>query len=322
MDSAAQVVQRTSEALGNVRLHHFGPDCDIRGIAARSYHWNIFRYSADITHLAALALCLTIVLRGLSAEGVSLKTHVLFLVVFSLRYLNIFVCKQFAYLLLYKVGFWAATLVIVIVCYVRGAARDEKDTCPVQLLLFPTVLLTLLFAQYHSVFEVLWIFSQHVEGIAMLPQYVYCYRDKGNRRGDVLTYVLCLGGYRTLYGLNWIYKYFFQPSYVDLSSWIAAVVNVIFFADFVAFKICCGTSPLSRLVLTLDDGLRDAKAQASISLQAVPSLRGILCAERPQARAAMTFGRHSLDKDVTLSEAVEMSREVSTERQQGSSREM
>merc|ERR1712118_546507 len=97
-----------------------------------------------------------------------------------------------------------------------------------------------------------------------------------NRRGDVLTYVLCLGGYRTLYGINWIYKYFFQPSYMDLSSWVSAIVNVIFFCDFLAFKVCCGGSPLSRLVLTVDEGLRDAKAFAAVSLQGLTSMRGTL----------------------------------------------
>jgi len=299
METAVELAHATKQALNGARnlpLHHFGQACDVRvDVGRRQFHWNPFRYAADLVHMASLVVCFFALLRGGGGtEGVSLKTHLLFFAVFSTRYLNVFFCKQYVYLILYKLFFWLSTLLVVLVFLFRGALSDPRDTCPIPLLLFPTVVITLLFAHYHSVLEVLWIFSQHLEGFAMLPQYVYCYRDTKSERGDVLVYVLCLGGYRMLYGLNWMYKYFASPSYVDVSSWVSGVVNVLFFADFLAFKLCRG-SPLSRLCLTVDDGLRDARAFAvsQVTFQGLSSgkMPNVLRASAVTAPGADVVGR-------------------------------
>ena len=111
-----------------------------------------------------------------------------------------------------EVLFWTCTLSIVVLFVWTGAARDKKDTCPITLLLVPTTILTLALARYTSVMELFWIFSENLEGFAMLPQYVFSMRDRADKLGHgghdcaVLTYVLTLGGYRTFYNLSWLYK--------------------------------------------------------------------------------------------------------------------
>lgn len=262
-----------------MKWQHFAPSCNVQTIGARSYHWNPFRYAADAVHVAGVFVCLVMLLRHRQrdrrAEGVSLKTQALYLAVFSMRYLNLFFCKQFIYLVILKVTFWGTTLVIVLLLLLGQARHDKRDTCPVRLLLVPAAVVTLLLASYDSVVEVLWTFSQHLEGFAMLPQYIYCYRDAGSRpghpRGLALLYVLCLGGYRSLYGLNWMYKYFF--GYVDLSSWLSGLLNVTLFTDFLAFRLR-GFSPLSRVALAVDDGLHEAERFAAGLL-----FRGVLPGE-------------------------------------------
>jgi len=242
-------------------------------------------------HIFALLLCLFIVTCKRNAEGVSLKTHILFLIVFSLRYLNLFFCTQFAYLVALKVGFWIATATIVTICFARKGLRDKKDTCSTWSLLVPTTIVTIVVAEYRSVVEVCWIFSQHLEGFAMIPQYVYSYRDSANTRRDVLIYVLCLGGYRMLYGMNWIYKYFY--GFVDLSSWISGVLNIVFFTDFLVFKVC-GGSPLSRCVLAVDDGVREARHYArTVACEALQrrKLPRHLLIGCPQTPPGMAYGR-------------------------------
>lgn len=269
--------RRLTQALAGIPFHHYGENCDIRQTATRFYHWNPFRYAADFTHILALVLCLLVLCRdpdGLTG-GVSFKSHVLFLIAFSARYINIFICRQFLYLIAYKVGFWLVTAIIVGVCISREAQQDRRDTCSVPLLVVPALIITFVFAEYHSWVEVLWIFSQHLEAFIMLPQYIYCYRDVQRRVCELPTlYVLALGSYRAIYGMNWLYKYFFQPSYIDMSSWVSGVFSVVFFADYLLFK-ACGGSALSRVTLSIDDGIRNAVAEINFlaidGAQASPS---------------------------------------------------
>jgi len=105
---------------------------------------------------------------------------------------------------------------------------------------------------------VLWIFSNYLEGLAMLPQYIYCYRDSENNSRLVLCYVLSMGGYRTVFGLNWASRFFFMEGYLDVSSVISGVLGCVLFADYIAFK-ARGKSPLSQLCISMDEELRDAQ---------------------------------------------------------------
>lgn len=270
-----------------MKWHNFGPQCDVRTTGIRFYHWNFFRYTADGVHTMGLLVCLAVLLRGRSqAEGISFKTQLLFLLVYTFRYINLFICRQFLYLVVFKVAFWSVTLAIVVLLLRSHARRDRRDTCPVHFLIVPTVLATVLLTSYESVVEALWILSQHLESFAMLPQYIYCYRDArgrpGHPRGMVLMYVLSLGGYRSLYGLSWLYKYFF--GYVDVSSWLASVFNLAFFLDFLAFRFC-GASMLANAAMAVDDGLREATvvAQGLVFRGALP---GELQTDCPQLIAA------------------------------------
>ena len=75
-----------------------------------------------------------------------------------------------------------------------------------------------------------------------------------------------------LYGFNWVYKYFAQPGYIDVNSWISGVMNVLFFFDFLGFKLC-GTSPISRFVIHVDDGVTEVRKEVRVLVQsAVPRM--------------------------------------------------
>lgn len=51
---------------------------------------NFFRISGDLTHLASKAILITTIHQLHSAEGISFLTQLLYLLVFSLRYLDLF----------------------------------------------------------------------------------------------------------------------------------------------------------------------------------------------------------------------------------------
>lgn len=260
-----------------ITWHHFGSDCDTRIASIRFYHWNVWRYTADAAHILALLICLAALLRDRRTLGVSLKTQLLYLLVFTTRYPNVFFCKQWFYLLFLKGAFWAGTALIVVLLLSGGAASDGRDTCSMRLLLGLSTVLALCASEYQSVAEVLCVFSQYLESFSMLPQYIYCYRDGrvGARRsrGCIAVYVLLLGGYRMLYGLNFLQKSFY--TYVPPSSWASAVLNVAFFVDFLAFRLGLrGSAPVRKAGVAGNSGrMRPRRARIWTSMGAVGASR-------------------------------------------------
>lgn len=245
---------------------YFAPMCTARHMSVRYYSWEPSRYVGDATHFLALVVCIAASLRDEGPEGVSMKTHVLFLLVFSVRFANVFVCEQSVYLVIYKVLLWTTTLKIIMLLAIRGAARDDRDTMPIIWLCFAILILTCVFGSFslqdHGlVFEVLWIYSNYVEGIAMLPQYIYSYRDGGNRSMVVFTYVALMGGYRLIFGLTWFHTMLTRGDYMDVSSLCSGVIGIAFFADFLKFH-AAGSSLMSSACIAVDDHILDAEEVA------------------------------------------------------------
>lgn len=258
---------RVKEAVSHVHAQgYFEPICTERHLSVRHYTWDAFRYVGDVSHLLALALCIAVVLRETGTEGVSFKTHLLFFIVFSCRFLNILYCEQSIYLVLYKVLLWTGTLKIVILMWALGSVQDKRDTLPLSIVLVPTFIMTLVFGVYSVqdqglMVEFLWIFSMYLESIAMLPQYIYCYRDSDNACPLVSCYVLTMGGYRMVFGLSWAYQYLTMPYYLDMSSLISGMLGIIFFCDYLLFKVA-NRSTLSNLCISVDDTIREAEEAA------------------------------------------------------------
>lgn len=279
---------KVQEAVSHVQEQgYFEPLCTERHLSVRHYTWDAFRYVGDVTHLLALALCIGVVLRESGTDGVSFKTHLLFFIVFSARFLNIFFCEQSIYLILYKVLLWTGTLKVVIFMWALGSPSDKRDTLPLCVVLLPTLMLTFVFGVYsvedHGlIVEFLWIFSMYLEAVAMLPQYIYCYRDSDNTCPLVSSYVLTMGGYRMVFGLSWAYHYLAMPYYLDISSLISGLLGVVFFCDFLLFK-AAKRSTLSRICISVDDTIREAEEAALDMVSGEPlvsPLGGGLPAER------------------------------------------
>merc|ERR1712188_122620 len=126
-----------------------------------------------------------------------------------------------------------------------------NDTCNIPVIIFPCITAALLLTNEYSMLEILWTFSEFVEGFAMVPQYIFCYREKGQRDWGA-GLLICLGSYRVFYALNWIYKKIQMPHYSDLQSWIGGVIEILFFIDFLNFRFT-GHSMLRIIVLSVDE---------------------------------------------------------------------
>lgn len=284
-------VANAAERAGSHATHHlqkavsaakeqgyFEPICTQRHLSVRHYTFDVFQYCGDIVHVLALVLCLAVILRESGTGGISFKTHILYFIVFTARFSNIFFCDQSIYLVIYKVLLWSVTLKIVLLLYIFGASVDEKDTVSLPAALFIIVVMTLVFGVYsledHGLFvEILWIFSTYLESISMLPQYIYCYRDVDNKCPLVSSYVFAMGGYQMVFGVSWGHHFLFRPYDLDVSSMISGFLGIVFFCDYLAFRVL-GVSMLVQVCISVDDTIKEAE-EAAWSLVAGQPVQGM-----------------------------------------------
>ncbi|CAK9034232.1 unnamed protein product [Durusdinium trenchii] len=223
--------------------------------------WNFFRYAGDYVHDAAVVFRLldTFCLRR-SVANYSMRTQAVYLTLHIARYLDLLDHAQNSYLVFHKIFFISTSLMALISfrCWWETYQKD-KDTCPA--LSFSLLLLFICpwVAETNTdLLEVLWTWSQALEGFAMVPQYVCSYRNAESGEGDcwsVSLWVCLMGSYRFFYLLNWLFKKSLMQHYWDPRSWLGGLVNLCFFADYLLF-LALGASCLRKLTLTVDDGLR------------------------------------------------------------------
>jgi ER lumen protein retaining receptor len=177
---------------------------------------NIFQLIADLLHLASILALLYMLHRNKNCYGVSLKTQCLFLTVFCTRYLDLFVYYISLYNETMKILFICATGATVYLMTTKLKASYDKslDSMKVHYLVAPCFVLALFwnenynhnFFSFHNIRLVLWAFSQFLEAVAILPQLIMISRPGGNIKNLTYLYIFCMGLYRGLYILNWIYK--------------------------------------------------------------------------------------------------------------------
>merc|ERR1712014_503526 len=147
--------------------------------------------------------------------------------------------------------------IVLFLFYQMDATYDRRnDTCNLAVIIIPCITAAFLLTNDYTLMEVAWTFSEFVEGFAMVPQYIFCYREKGQRDLGAGLYVVLLGGYRVFYALNWIYKKYQMPHYNDVQSWIGGIIEIMFFLDFLNYRFT-GNSMLRSMVLTVDTKINE-----------------------------------------------------------------
>lgn len=221
------------------------------------YAWNVFRCIGDYLHVAATFVLLSNLVRNQSCAGVSRSTQILYFTVFVTRYLDLLDHAQIPYLVFFKLLFIASSAIVLVIFYHLDKTYERtKDTCGVTVILAPCAIAALMLTSRYSILEVFWTFSEFVEGFAMVPQYIFCYRDKDRKDVGVSLYILCMGCYRVFYILNWIYKKIENPYYRDLSSWLGGIIEMLFFVDFLSYRFA-GRSMLRTMVLSVDTKINE-----------------------------------------------------------------
>mmetsp|Transcript_57835 Transcript_57835/g.123009 ORF Transcript_57835/g.123009 Transcript_57835/m.123009 type:complete len:294 (+) Transcript_57835:179-1060(+) len=225
---------------------------DFAGLAAHS--WNVFRYIGDYMHLAGIIVLLATIGKNRSVAGISRSTQILYFLVFVTRYLDLFDHSQTAYLVFFKLTYIATSIIVLVLFNIYDKSYERRhDTCNLAVIIIPCATAALLLTSEYSMLETLWTFSEFIEGFAMVPQYIFCYRE---RSGSASLYVISLGGYRVFYGLNWIYKKIQMPHYSDIQSWIGGIIEIMFFVDFLNYRFT-GNSMLRTMVLSVDTKINE-----------------------------------------------------------------
>jgi len=231
-----------------------------------TYSWNMFRYVGDYLHLFGIIILISTIAKNKSVAGISRSTQILYFLVFVTRYLDLFDHSQTTYLVVFKLTYiFTATTILGCFYMLNHTYQRVNDTCNLSVIILPCITAAFLLTNEYSILEILWTFSEFAEGFAMVPQYIFCYREKGARDWGAGLYVISLGSYRVFYALNWIYKKFQMPHYSDIQSWIGGVIEIMFFIDFLNYRFT-GNSMLRTAVLQVDTKINEISEKVEMKV--------------------------------------------------------
>ncbi|XP_012168478.1 ER lumen protein-retaining receptor [Bombus terrestris] len=193
---------------------------------------NIFRLLGDLSHLVAIIILLLKIWKTRSCAGISGKSQILFAIVYTTRYLDLFTTYVSTYNTFMKLVFIMTSIVTIFLMNAKFKATYDHnhDTFRIEFLILPALVLALLINNEFTIIEVLWTFSIYLESVAILPQ-LFLVSKTGEAESITSHYLFALGSYRGLYLLNWVYRYYAEDHY-DLIAIVAGLVQTILYCDF------------------------------------------------------------------------------------------
>jgi ER lumen protein retaining receptor len=96
--------------------------------------------------------------------------------------------------------------------------------------LIGAAVMALIFPDKYTPFEIVWTFSLFLESVAIMPQ-LQMMQSSGGAEALTFHYIFLLGGYRALYLLNWIERYWLE-GYTPYNAWLAGLIQTALYADF------------------------------------------------------------------------------------------
>ncbi|KAI9724285.1 MAG: hypothetical protein M1828_003709 [Chrysothrix sp. TS-e1954] len=218
------------------------------------FNWNVFRVLADIAHTASKCILIWAIHSNKSAEGVSLITQLLYLAVFSSRYLFINwggFPNGFEWHLAWndtlRVFYILSSAYIVLLMmklYARTREREKAWKLGIGSLagslgLAPFTMMIFLQKQDWSFSEFCITFSLILESVCVLPQLLLLRQTTVPTVIDSF-YLVTLGSYRAFYLLNWLFQIINRDSlpeplrrrHPDPISIIFGLIQTALYVDF------------------------------------------------------------------------------------------
>ncbi|XP_072127939.1 ER lumen protein-retaining receptor 3-like [Mobula birostris] len=193
---------------------------------------NVFRLAGDLSHLLAILILLMKIWSTKSCAGISGKSQLLFALVFTTRYLDLFTSFISVYNTSMKIIFLLSAYITIYLIYFKYSSTfdRENDTFRVEFILVPVAGLSFLVNHEYTALEICWTFSIYLESVAILPQ-LFMITKTGEAETITTHYLFFLGVYRALYLANWIWRYQTE-GFFDQIAVVSGVVQTIFYCDF------------------------------------------------------------------------------------------
>ncbi|GAB7363244.1 hypothetical protein MBLNU230_g3526t1 [Neophaeotheca triangularis] len=210
---------------------------------------NVFRILADVSHTTSKLILIWAIHSNRSAEGVSLLTQLLYILVFCTRYLDIFVTAphisywNFVLKIFYPVS---SAYIVYLMMRVYARTRERERAwklamwclggslgTAVGVFAFESVVGKWNVGFWHfrpSFLELCWIFSIILESVCVLPQLLLLRQTSVPTVLDSF-YLVTLGSYRFFYIVNWIWRSA-TGGWVSPVSVIFGIIQTLFYIDF------------------------------------------------------------------------------------------
>ncbi|KNG48952.1 er lumen protein retaining receptor [Stemphylium lycopersici] len=208
--------------------------------------FNLFHILGDVSHTSSKLILIWAIHSNSSAEGVSLITQVLYALVFSTRYLDIFTSSAtkdvwHTWNFSLKIFYTLSSLYIIFLMtsvYARTREREKAWKFGMYCLLGSVVIAPFWYLIFkstligHSSFlKFLWVFSEILESVCVIPQLLLLRQTTVPTVIDSF-YLVALGTYRFLYVLNWIVRGVNEKDYHDPTSWVWGSIQTALMIDF------------------------------------------------------------------------------------------
>eukprot|EP01117_Protostelium_nocturnum_P000527 TRINITY_DN10592_c0_g1_i2.p1 TRINITY_DN10592_c0_g1~~TRINITY_DN10592_c0_g1_i2.p1 ORF type:complete len:215 (+),score=30.81 TRINITY_DN10592_c0_g1_i2:89-733(+) len=200
---------------------------------------NPIRLFADLLHLFSILILLLKLWTVRNCGGISLKSQELYALVYLCRYLDLFWNFSSFYLVIMKIIFLASSFAIVYLMRkpFKNSYDKEHDSFRVLFLIVPCALLSLVWNLKFETFEVLWAFSIFLESVAIIPQ-LFLLQRTGEVENINSDYIFCLGAYRALYLINWVWRYYSnENAKAQWLPWTAGIVQTAVYCDFFYYYV-------------------------------------------------------------------------------------
>ena len=186
-------------------------------------------------HLGAILVLLYRIKNTRNCIGLSCKTQEIYMLVFCMRYVDLFMYFISIYNTMMKIFFISTTGLIIYLmrykkpfCTTYDALGDQFPH--LKILLPAAAVLTAICHSGTSYWEICWSYSLWLEALAFIPQIIMLQKI---RIIENLTshYVAMLGMYRLFYIVNWVYRYQTEGFYC-WTQIFAGSLQTILYADF------------------------------------------------------------------------------------------
>ncbi|XP_032456319.1 ER lumen protein-retaining receptor 3-like isoform X1 [Nasonia vitripennis] len=200
-----------------------------------------------------------------TCASVSVKTQIIFTIIFTIRYADLLVSyltvyKSFenqhldlAYIVVHNfvkiahiiIMYW--TLLVIFVLFRKSESR-KFDAFRYEMLISACAIMAVLLNDKLETEDVMWTFSIYLEAVAMVPQRFLISRTK-HVDGIVFYYIGFLSLYKFCYMANWIFSTIYLDSRFDKIAFAAGIIQLISYCDiFVSRKMS-----KSRISIQEDD---------------------------------------------------------------------